>query len=97
MLGYLLGEAPGASATYSLRVPETVPMRFPKQHVFVNYPAYVTFVMGEGRLLDIELVKRERTAKMVKHLSRHKQSRDRAYVGNQSNGNILCTASNLTC
>ncbi len=97
VLGSLLGKAPAASATYSLRVPETVPMRFPKQHLFVNFPAYVTFVMGRGHLSDIELTRRKGTAKMVKHLSRHKQSRDRVYVGNKSNGNILCTASNLTC
>ena len=97
VLGSLLGKAPAASATYSLRVPEIVPMRFPKQHGFFNYPAYVTFVMGKGHLTDVEMTKRKGTANVVKHLNHYKQSRDRVYVGNPSNGNILCTASNLTC
>lgn len=58
LISSLIGKTPTSMAAYSLRVPETVPMQFPPLHKIVNVPVFVTFMIKNGDLSDIELAKR---------------------------------------
>lgn len=61
LISWLIGQAPTSGAAYSLRVPETVPMRFPSLHnKIVHVPVFVTFVIKNGDLSDIQLAERKR-------------------------------------
>ncbi len=97
VLPSLLNKAPAASATYSLRVPETIPLLLGNHHSFVKYPAFVTFVMGNGHLTEIELAKRKGKIKVVKKPGHYLQSSEPTVVWGQSNADLLCTVSNLQC
>lgn len=60
ILSGLLLQAPKPDASYSLRVAETVPMLFPegRKSVIRHTPVYVTFVIQDGALSDVELTRR---------------------------------------
>lgn len=60
-LAALLSQAPDANADYSLRLPQTVPMLFPASggSVKVDMPVYVTFVVNDGDLKDVQLARRK--------------------------------------
>ena len=56
----LLAQVPGAHADYSLREPERVPMTFysPTGMIKVDFPVYLTFVVRQGSLVNLELKQR---------------------------------------
>lgn len=60
-LAALLSQAPDTDADYSLRMPQTVPMLFPEPSgsVMVDTPVYVTFVVQDGDLKDVQLADRD--------------------------------------
>lgn len=58
LISTLANKVPDIGASYSLRVPETVPMRFPALHKIVKYPVFITFYIQKGDLSNIELAKR---------------------------------------
>jgi len=61
LISSLIGKTPTSKATYSLKVPETVPMRFPSLHnKIVKVPVFVTFMIKNGDLSDIQLADRKR-------------------------------------
>lgn len=63
LVSSLLSRMPKRRASYTLRIPETVPMRFPSlQDKILNYPVFVTFSITKGELSNIELSKRDVSA-----------------------------------
>lgn len=95
VLGSLLDKTPAETATYSLRVAENIPMWIPDKHLIVSSPEYVTFVIGGGGLVDVQLTERQGKIKVVAHKAHYKQPKDRVNVG-PSLGS-LCKQSSVTC
>lgn len=59
LISSLIGRTPTSKATYSLRVPEIVPMQFSSSHKAVNVPVFVTFTIKNGDLYDVEIAERK--------------------------------------
>ena len=97
VLGSLLDKVPAADATYSLRVTETVPMWLPDRHLLVDNPAYVTFVIGDGGLADVQLSEGDGKIEIVKHMEHNKRPRQRVNVGPPGSPGMVCTATAIQC
>lgn len=88
-LAALLERAPSAWSTYSLRVPETVPLWFPSKHIIENYPAYVTFFVGNGEIVDVEFARNHKVGITVKSDAKIRKQQQREEEGCR-NGMISC-------
>jgi hypothetical protein len=60
LISVLISKTPTIKAAYSLRVPQTVPMRFPSlNNKIENVPVFVTFIIKNGDLSGIKLSERK--------------------------------------
>lgn len=57
----LLAQAPNEDDSYSLRMPQVVPMLFPLPGgpLILDYPVFVTYVIDDGDLADVKLADRK--------------------------------------
>ncbi|MGH8273050.1 MAG: hypothetical protein ACRES9_02160 [Gammaproteobacteria bacterium] len=104
LLNNLLAKVPAGDANYTLRVPERVPLKENVQGGSVNlfYPLFVTFVVQNGGLVDVQMEKRPGVKpSLVRNLKRVESQRapqpptrvDRDKGSMQG----LCTTSNIKC
>ncbi|MGH8126880.1 MAG: hypothetical protein ACRETC_00735 [Gammaproteobacteria bacterium] len=98
LLGSLLKGAPTANSSYSLRVAQTVPLKFPVGYgwIALNYPVFVKFIISKGDIAGIELMQRHGLAQKW---DRKKQNRLPEQIAPNSSPDpwILCVAGNVIC